>query len=57
MLSVSPNFEAVQKRLFHQRSFKYPFALFVNITSEKIHEINSKIKLKPLKKKIPVNYF
>ena len=57
MLSVSPNFEAVQKRLFHQRSFKYPFVLFVNITSEKIHEINSKIKLKPLKKKIPVNYF
>ena len=57
MLSVSPNFEAVQKRLFHQKSFKYPFVLFVNITSEKIHEINSKIKLKPLKKKIPVNYF
>ena len=57
MLSFSPNFEAVQKKLFHQRSFKYPFVPFVNIISEKIHEINSKIKLKPLKQKIPVNYF
>ena len=43
--------------MVHQTSFKYPFVLLVSITSEKMYEKNpSKIKLKPLKEKIPINY-
>ena len=43
-----------EKKLVYQTSFKYLFILLVSITSEKIYKRNSKIKLKPMKQKVPI---
>ena len=50
-------YNSTRKGLVHQTAFKYPFVFLASITSEKIYERNSKLKLKPMKQKIPINYF